>query len=88
MTPILPGSYITYDSQGEVYVCLVLQYHHVRLDQISMDVERSNSTVSNLVAATCIADNPPEDDQASAIDEMVQPLSSTPYKLLVVQQLA
>ena len=66
MIPILPRSYITCDSEGDVYVGLVIQYHYVGLDQTSMDVETSNSsTVTNLTATACNGDNPPKDGQAS-----------------------
>ena len=32
MTPILPRNYTKFDSEGEVFVGLVLQYHYVGLD--------------------------------------------------------
>ena len=41
MTPILPRTYIKYDSQGVVYVGLVLQYHYVGLDQMNMSIDRT-----------------------------------------------
>ena len=60
MIPILPRSYTICDSEDDVYVGLILQYHYVGLDQISVDVETSDSrTVANLVAPTCTAHNPP-----------------------------
>ena len=38
MTPILPRSYISCDSEGDVYVGLELQYHYVGLDQTKTEV--------------------------------------------------
>ena len=58
MIPILPRSYTKYDSQGEMYVGLVMQYHYVGLDQIPM--ETIDSTVASLVATTCTTHDPPE----------------------------
>ena len=60
MTPILPRSYIKYDSEGEVYVGLVLQYHYVGLDQMSMDID--STVVATEDTAIC---NPPEQGHAS-----------------------
>ena len=48
MIPILPRSYIKYNSQGEVYTGLSMQYHYIGLDQIPMDID---STVAGVVAA-------------------------------------
>ena len=55
MVTILPRSYIVCDSEGDVYVGLILQYHFVGLDQMSMDVETSDRTHT-----TSIADSSPE----------------------------
>ena len=60
MTPILPRSYIKYDSEGEVYVGLVLQYHYVGLDQMSMNID--SPVVATEGTTTC---NPPEHCQAN-----------------------
>ena len=60
MTPILPRSYIKYDSEGEVYVGLVLQYHYVGLDRMSMDID--STVVAAEGTATC---NPQGQYQAS-----------------------
>ena len=43
MIPILPRSYIVCDSEGDVYVGHILQYHFVGLDQMSMEVETSDT---------------------------------------------
>ena len=40
MIPILPRSYIKYDSQGEVYIGLIMQHHYVGLP---MDVQTSHT---------------------------------------------
>ena len=61
MIPILPRSYIMYNSQHEVYVGLIMQYHYVGLDH----VQTSNSTMASHIATTCTTDNPPEDGQAN-----------------------
>ena len=66
MIPVLPRSYISCDSEGDVYVGLVLQYHYVGLDQISMEVDCN--TVASLVATTCTGDNLPKDTQTSTAD--------------------
>lgn len=61
MIPILPRSFITYDSDGDPYIGLIFQYHYVGLDQISMPIKtRDSRTVANLVASTCTGDNPPK----------------------------
>ena len=69
MIPIFPRSYISCDSEGDVYVGLVLRYHYVGLDQISMYVETSDcNTVASLVATTPTGDNPPKDIQTSTAE--------------------
>ena len=65
MISILPRTYTKYDSQGEVFVGLIMQYHYVGFDQIPMDVETSDSTVAKLVPTTCTTDDLLEDGQAS-----------------------
>ena len=50
-----------HDSEGEVYVCLVLQYHYVGLDQMSMDIIDS-TVVATEGTTTC---NPAEHSQAT-----------------------
>ena len=68
MIPILPRTYIKYDSQGEVCVGLIMQYHYVGLDPIPMDVPTIDSIIPNLVATSCIVGGPSRDSQAGTTE--------------------